>query len=79
MTVLCDIILDIDVTNLMSWLRSLSPPTIKESEFNIKVASDWHSYVRRYIKSTFGVEMISLDKGQESQLLKKCFYKGDHQ
>lgn len=75
MTVISEIILDIDLTDLMNWLRSLFPPNIKESEFNTKVASDWHSYVRRYIKLTFGLEMISLDKGQETLLLKRCFIK----
>lgn len=75
MTVTCDIVLDIDVTDLMNWLHSLFPSTVKESEFNSKVSSDWHSYLRRYTKLTFGIEMLSLGENQEAQLLKKCFYK----
>jgi len=75
MTVTCDIVLDIDITDLINWLHSLFSPAIKESEFNSKVSSDWHSYLRRYIKLTFGIEMLSLKEGQEAQLFKRCFNK----
>lgn len=78
MTVNCNIVLDIDVTALMSWLHSLFPPSIKDTDFANRVASDWHSYLRRYTKLTFGIEMLSFDEGQEAQLFKKCFYKSSN-